>query len=100
MRDEGEGYKCWVDGSFSAPEQGGISYWLENNEGLVQYGLKHYEVFSPFQMEAIAMLLAIQGARDRQIEAFTFYSDSEELCRILNSCEKPRTVDWRAHWDN
>lgn len=99
VMQEGNSHQCWVDGSFSVPDQGGVGYWLENNEGLVQYGLKHFEAYSPFQMEAMALVLAMQGVRDKQISACTFYSDSEEICHILNSSEKPKTVDWRAYWE-
>lgn len=92
-------FECWVDGAYAAPQAGGIGYWLSDQQGLVQYGLQPFQAFSSFQMEAMAMLLAVQGVGQRNITDCRFYSDSEELVHTLNSGEKPQAPDWRAHWE-
>lgn len=98
MEDADGGFKCWTDGSFVKPEEGGVGYWLSGKEELVQYGLKYCQGFSPFHMEASTMLLAVQATRERNITNCQFFSDSEELCNILNCDTNPQTIDWRAHW--
>lgn len=65
-------YRCWVDGSLLVPDKGvsflGILYST--------YEICQSHTFFAFDMEALALLMVMQGAMDRGITECGFYTDS------------------------
>lgn len=78
--------------------RGGAAYGLFKKGELVQYGTRHSLAYSAFQMEALALLIAMQAAQSQQIADCIFYSDSAELVQTVQR-KNPQSVDWRAHWE-
>ncbi|XP_078151207.1 uncharacterized protein LOC144546535 [Carex rostrata] len=51
---------CYLDGSFNQPDKGGAAYLIYLDEELIRYEtICKTDAFSPFQMEAFALLSAI-----------------------------------------
>lgn len=48
-------------------------------------------------MEALALLMVMQGATDRGITECCFYLDSLQLVQLLVGPQVPISVVWRAH---
>lgn len=69
-------YQCWSDGSFSPPDKGGTAFILLSQGKLIRYGLTHHQVFSPFQMETLVLMMAIKVATELRLTDCNFYTDS------------------------
>lgn len=88
---------CWVDGSFKEPSDGGVGIVLKNGETLVQYSASYEYAFSPFHMEALALLRGMQTVLLNSIQECLFFTDSAQLVHMLNKGFMPVSEDWRAH---
>lgn len=90
-----------VDGSFDNNEHGGAAYIIKLASCLTRYEVRGFDkAISPFHMEAMALLLAIEGAVAHQIEKCVFYTDSLVLADMLQPQRRMRSIleaDWRSY---
>lgn len=96
-----EGILCWVDGSFDNSDQGGAAHIVISNSELLWYQVSYLSnPISPFQVEAEALLRAVQAVHSRQIEECTFLSDCQLLVKIFQGTKTlkgAQVVDWRSY---
>lgn len=84
QQDDDRYYNCFLDGSFKDPDKGGATYIFYFNERLIRYEIIYKEeAASPFQMEAIALLQAVQAAMQMGIRYCIFYTDSQLLANTF-----------------
>ncbi|XP_078164475.1 uncharacterized protein LOC144559336 [Carex rostrata] len=100
-RFSASGYCCQSDGSFDHNENGGAAFVCKHDGILIGYELNPFvKATSPFHMETIALLMAIQNAVNWRIEECVFYTDSETLVKLLASdsyTQALQAVDWRSY---
>lgn len=94
-------HECWVDGSFKAAEDGGIAFVLKNQGCLIKYEVMYFaNAASSFQMEAEALLMALESVRIMNIDTCILRTDSEILERTFmgkNLLNNLYAADWRAY---
>lgn len=92
---------AWLDGSFDEDEKGGAAYLLMSQQRLTRYEFKYFSTAtSPFHMEAMALLMAIEGTIAQQIQCCIFLTDSQLLADTFDSTSKLRPLiaaDWRSY---
>ncbi|KAJ4762714.1 Ribonuclease H-like superfamily protein [Rhynchospora pubera] len=55
-----DSYTCWIDGSFSAPNQGGWAYILMKGQTLIQYAAEYGQIDSAFTGELKVISMAFR----------------------------------------
>ena len=89
-------YRCLVVGLFLLPDKGGAGYIIFGDTTLVRYEICQSHAFSAFDMEALALPMAMKGAMDRGITECCFYSDYLQLVQLLVGPQVPISVVWHA----
>lgn len=90
-----EGYKCYVDGSWSQDGLAGVGIYITFRGSLVKWCSKRVRVLSSTHAEAKAVLLGCQLMRQYQHKGGQILSGcSEVVCSI--SQKQPLIQDWRS----
>lgn len=97
QQDEGVfDFSCFLDGAWTETWQGGVGF-LFIRQGLLQgYHSEGVVTCCAIQTEALALLKAIQYAKQRGFHSVQFHSDCEELVSACKEMSPPIHSDWRA----
>lgn len=89
-------FTCYVDGAWREAWHGGVGFIIFKNGELVAYKSAGRKGYSPQQMEAQALLEALNFAMERGFASYDFYSDCSSLVIACNQPGPPTSVDWTA----
>ena len=87
---------CFSDGSWGGGWDGGIGFIIFSRGELVAYRSAARKGCSPLQLEAQALLEAINFVSEAGIEECHFYSDCSNLVKACNQDGAPIACDWKA----
>ena len=87
---------CYVDGAWKEAWNGGVGFVILKNGALVAYKSARRKGYSPQQMEAQALLEALNFVIERGIASCDFYFDCASLVTACNQPGPPTQVDWTA----
>lgn len=91
-------FSCWIDGSFSPPQNGGTGYILLEDGVLIQYeGQGYTQALAAVHMEGLSLWKAMRAVLIRGITQCTFYTDSLVLWQSISSPKTPVLIQWQVY---
>jgi hypothetical protein len=88
-----EGLICYIDGSFSPPNEGGVAYIIFQDGVLIEYGLIYSQALSPLHTELQAMQIAVEAIKDKGGERATIFTGCLQLRNLLVYGKPPLDID-------
>lgn len=89
-------YTCFLDGAWVESWQGGVGILFYKQGSLLEYRTEGVSSRCAIQSEAMALLKAIQIAKQQAYHSTMFMSDCLELVNACNGGGPPVNADWRA----